>query len=118
MSTRTLTDLAIETLEKLGILPDGQTPSSEDTARVEEAIPTILEELAAREIVFVADSNNIPSAWFMPLANICAYETIEKFGLTGDEAAALQTRNDEAIKKLKSILRGRPTGEPMRTQYF
>lgn len=118
MSFRTLTDLAIETLEKVGVLPDGQTPSVEDTARVTEAIPSILEELAAREIVFVADPNSIPGAWFMPLSNICAYEVLEKYGITGDEATVLKMRNDEAIAKFKAILRGRYTGEAQRTYYF
>lgn len=118
MSFRTLSDLVLETLEKLGVVPDGQTPGIEDTARVTEAIPSILEELAGREIVFVPDADNIPGAWFMPLANICAYECIEKFGIIGDEATTLERRNDAAIIKLKSILRGRPTGESMRTHYF
>lgn len=118
MGYRTLNDLALETLEKLGVLPDGQTPSIEDTARVIEAIPSILEELGGREIVYVSDADNIPGAWFMPLANICAFELIEKFGIIGEEAATLQGRGDDAIRKLKVILRGRPTGEAQRTNYF
>jgi len=118
LSFRTLSDLVLETLEKLGVLPDGQTPGIEDTARVTEAIPSILEELAGREIVFVPDPDNIPGAWFMPLANICAFELIEKFGIMGDEAATLSQRNDAAILKLKIILRGRYTGESLPTLYF
>lgn len=118
MSSRTLSDLVLETLEKLGVVPDGQTPGIEDTARVTEAAPGLLKEYGAREIVFVPDADNIPDEWFMSIAAMNAYELRTKFGIIGEEAQDLKNGNDEAIVKLKVMLRGRPTGEPMRTHYF
>lgn len=118
MAYRTLSDLVLETLEVLGVLPDGQTPGIEDTARVTEAVPSLLAQYAAREIVFVPDPNNIPDEWFNPLASMNAYELRSKFGIIGEEAADLEKGNSAAILRLKVMLRGKPTGEPLKTYYF
>lgn len=118
MTTRTREDLVLESLQKLGVLPDGGTPGIEDTTAVDEALDAVLAELDAREIVSVPDPDAVPLQWFMPIANIVAYECIEKFGLTGEEAATLQQRNEEAIQKLRVMNRGKYTGEPLRALYF
>lgn len=115
---KTLTDLTVQTLKELGVLPDGQTPQIEDTAAISGDIPALLEELAGREIVFVPDLDNIPGPWFMSIAKILAYELRNGYGIVGDEAASLKQGNDDAILKLKIMLRGRPTGEALRTLYF
>jgi hypothetical protein len=118
LATRTFADLVLETLRKLGVVPDGATPGVEETASVTAALPSLLEEYAAREIVFVPDVDNIPDAWLMSLAAMSAYELRTGFGIVGEEAADLQAGNQAAILKLKVMLRGKPTGESLRTLYF
>ena len=115
---RTRSDLVTEALESLGVLAAGQTPEIEDTTRVDEKIPAILADLAGREIVYVADPDNIPEAWFSALADIVAYECRIKFGVSQEAEVTLANANQEAIAKLKVMLRGRPTYEPLRALYF
>lgn len=109
MSFRTSTDLVLKVLDNLGILPAGQIPGPEDTADIKASLPSVIEKLAGEEVVYVADIENIPGAWFLPLASIVAYELMEEFGVTGDDAAVLTSKNQTARASLKSMNRGRPT---------
>jgi hypothetical protein len=118
MATRTSADLVTKILEKLFVVPEGQAPEVEDTARVELNLPSVLAELAAREIVYVTDPQNIPDAWFLSVAKICAYEMRDEFGLTGEALAACKLASDEGISNLKTMLRGRPTYETLKTLSF
>lgn len=115
---RTRSDLILEALDKLGVIAADQTPSTEDTTRVDEVLDDILHEQAALEICDVPDENNIPSAWFLSLASIVAYECREKFGIVDADAAALREKRDGAITKLKIMNRGRATYEPLKVLYF
>ena len=118
MATRTQADLVIKILEKLMIVPEGQAPETDDIARVEANLPSVIEELAAREIVYVPDLANIPDAWFLSLAKICAYELRDEFGLAGESLATVSAANTEGILNLKVMTRGKPTYEPLRTVSF
>lgn len=118
MGTRTSADLVTKILEKLGVVPEGQIPEVEDTARIERNLASMIEELAAREIVYVADIENIPDAWFLSLASICAYEMRNEFGVTGEFEATLANGNQTAIDKLRVMTRGKPTYEPLKTVSF
>lgn len=118
MSTRTESDLVTEILEKLMVVPEGQAPEADDFARVQLDLPSVLESLAGREIVYVPDINNIPGAWFMDLAKVCAYEMRDKFGVAGEALVTVTNANNEGILNLKVMTRGRPTYEPLRTVSF
>lgn len=118
MGTRTQSDLVAKILEKLNVVPEGQAPEVEDTARVMRNLPSLLTELAAREIVYVADIENIPDEWFLSLAKICAYELRNEFGVTGDFEKALMNANMEGIANIKVMTRGRPTYEPLKALSF
>lgn len=109
MSFRTSADLVLKVLDNLGVLPAGQVPGPEDTADVQAALPSVIEKLAGEEIVFVADIEQIPGAWFLPLASIVAYDLMEEFGVTGDDAAVLTAKNQTARSALKAMNRGKPT---------
>lgn len=109
MSFRTSTDLVLKVLDNLGVLPAGQVPGPEDTADIKAALPSVIEKLAGEEIVFIADIENIPGAWFLPLASVVAYELMEEFGVTGDDAQILMGKNQTARTALQSMNRGRPT---------
>lgn len=118
MGTRTESDLITKILEKLAVVPEGQAPEVEDTARVEANLPSLMNELAGREIVYVPDLTAIPDEWFLSLAKICAYELRNEFGVTGEAAMELSKANDEGILNLKVMTRGKPTYEPLRTTSF
>ena len=118
MATRTQADLVTKILENLGIVPAGQAAEVEDVSTVDANLPSLIRELAAREIVYVPDLTNIPDVWFLSLAKIGAYELRSEFGVTGEFEAALKVGNEEAIGNLKVMTRGRPTYEPLKTVSF
>lgn len=86
---RTSTDLVTEALANLGVLAAGQATDPEDFSYVEEKLDSIFRKIAALEIVYVPDPQNIPSAWFSDLADIVAGECCTKFGVTPDDYVKL-----------------------------
>lgn len=118
MTTRTRNDLVEKIIEKLGVVPEGQPPEVDDISRVDRNLPSLINELAAREIVYVSDIDNIPDEWFLSLAKIAAYEFRNEFGVTGEFEVTLRQQSDEAIGNLRVMRRGRPTYEPLRTLSF
>ncbi len=118
---RTSSDLVLEALANLGILAAGQSVAPEDFAYIETRLDSIFRELAALEIVYVPDPNNIPGEWFLSLADIVAGRCAMKFG-AGPEFIAAGLGNPPgsgmAAQSLKIMLRGRPTFEPQRTESF
>lgn len=116
--SRSRSDLVLEILDALGVLPSGQTAQAEDVQRIDEVLPSLMATFAGTEIVYIADLEAIPDADFRPLAEMCAYECREKFGVTGDEAKMLKDKSDEAVAKIKIIHRGRPTYQRSQSEYF
>ena len=125
----TANDLVNEALANLGVIAAGQPPSVEDFNAINSRIDAIFRKLAALEICYVADPNNIPGEWFTDLAAIVAGECATKFGASGDYVGVLINAGlggfgqvvlggGTAAQSLKIMLRGRPTGEPLRTQSF
>lgn len=126
---RTSNDLITEALAVLGVLSAGNPIDPEDFAWVNEKLDSIFRKLAGLEIVYVADPNNIPGAWFSDLADIVAGESAGKFGLVGQElmdkingglggAGNVEIGAGTAAKSLRIMLRGRPTYEVQRIQNF
>lgn len=126
---RTTADLITEALANLGVLSPGQPIDPEDYNYVNEKLDAIFRKLAALEIVIVPDPNNIPGAWFSDLADIVAGECCTKFGVTPDDYVMLTNRGlggvqgvdvgfGAAAKSLRQMMRGRPTGEILRVDYF
>jgi hypothetical protein len=71
---RSSSDLVLEALKNLGVLSAGNPVDPEDFSWVNEKLDSIYRKLAGLEIVYVADPNNIPGAWFSDLADIVAGE--------------------------------------------
>lgn len=126
---RTSSDLVLGVLGKLGIFSPGQSVSPEDFATISNNLDSIFRKLAGNEIVYVADPNNIPGEWFMDLILIVTGEMAEDFGAVGQEldtfinrglggSGAVPVGAGAAAQSLKIMLRGRPTGEPLRTESF
>lgn len=130
---RNSADLINEALANLGVLSAGQPTDPEDYNYVSEKLDAIVRKLAGLEVVFVPDINNIPGAWFSDLADIVAGECASKFGATGQNLADLVNKGlggatgaagpvrvgaGAAAMSLKQMMRGRPTGEVLRVEYF
>lgn len=126
---RSSADLVSEALANLGVLAAGQPIDPEDFNWVNEKLDSIYRKLAGLEVVYVADADNIPGAWFSDLADIVAGECASKFGIAGDEyvklvnkglggAAGVEIGAGTAAKSLKIMNRGRPTYEVLRMQNF
>ena len=58
----------------------GQAPDAEDQDAVDRKVDALIEELAARNIVTVADTDAIPAEWLGPLAELLANECAPRFG--------------------------------------
>ncbi|MBV8474517.1 MAG: hypothetical protein JO107_10260 [Hyphomicrobiales bacterium] len=126
---RTSSDLVLKTLSILGVLAAGQSVDPEDFATVNDNLDSIFRKLSALEICYVPDPDNIPGEWFMDLAAIVAGEVATDFGAGPDTLPTLVNRGlggfgnvpigaGTAAQSLKIMLRGRPTGEPLRTDSF
>lgn len=126
---RTSSDLVLGALGELGVFSPGQAVSPEDFATINNDLDSILRKLGGLEIVYVADQNNIPGEWFMDLVLILAGEKASAFGAVGQEldtfinrglggSGAVPVGAGAAAQSLKVMLRGRPTGEPQRTESF
>jgi hypothetical protein len=126
---RSSADLVTEALASLGVLAAGQPIDPEDFNWVNEKLDSIFRKLGGLEVVYVADADNIPGAWFADLADIVAGECASKFGLVGQEfidkvnkglggAAGVEIGAGTAAKSLKIMNRGSPTYEPLRIMNF
>src|ERR1700748_1242244 len=89
---RTSNDLVTEALANLGVLSAGQPIDVEDFNYVQEKLDSIFRKLAALEICYVPDANNIPGAWFSDLADIVSGEGGAKFGANPDNYIVLVNR--------------------------
>lgn len=118
---RTSSDLVLKALSNLGVLAAGQTVSPEDFATVANQLDSIFRMLGALEIVYVADPTQVPGEWFLPLADIVAGVCASDFG-AGPEFVKMGLGSPPgsgiAAMSLKIMTRGRPTGEPLRTDSF
>ena len=110
--------LVNEALDMLGVTAVGQAADPESYAKVDGKVDASLKSLAAREIVYVPDPNDIPDEVFNQLAAIVAEECKTKFGLAPDEVVKLETDRAQAETELREMVRGRPTYEAQRAQYF
>lgn len=126
---RTSNDLVMEVLSNLGVRAAGQAVDPEDFNYVDEKLDSIFRKLAALEICYVPDPDNIPGEWFSDLADIVAGECATKFGSNSDHYAMLIARGlggvgdvpvgaGAAAQSLKIMTRGRPTYEPLKTVSF
>lgn len=122
---RTSQDLVTEALANLGVLSAGNPVEPEDFNYVSEKLDAIVRKLAALEIVYIADVDNIPGAFFSDLADIVAGECATKFGATPDDYVKLVKQglgappgSGNAAISLKQMQRGRPTGEVQAGEFF
>src|SRR5581483_5103615 len=85
---RSSSDLVLEVLSRAGVISIGQAVDVEDFQTVQKNLDSILRKVAALEICFVSDQNNIPGAWFSDLVDIVLGECAKDIGLSDGEYAA------------------------------
>lgn len=114
----TRAQLVNETLDLLGASAIGQSADPESYAKVDGKVNATLASLAARELVYVPDPDDIPDEIFNQLAAIVAEECKTKFGLSPEEVVKLETDRAQAEAEIREMVRGKPTFEPQRARYF
>ena len=126
---RTSSDLVLQVLKDTGILSVGQPVDPDDFSNVNDNLDSIFRKIAALEIAYVSDRDNIPGAWFKDLASIVAGECASALGIVGQEYVTTVNNGlggqggvpigaGAAAQSLKIITRGRPTYEIFRMQCF
>lgn len=116
--TTTEDDLAEMTLGALGVLASGQTPEAEDVALIKARLAKAIPEWVVREVVYIANSNEIPDEWALSVSRVLADVVAEDFGIGGQkrvEVASLATR---AEAKLRWMTRAAKDEQPLRATYF
>lgn len=99
-------DLVREVLQELLKLEANETPAAEDTTAVNARVPSALAELAARNVIYIADASTIEDAQFNPLVTYLAAVCAPKFGVKADPVA-----KREAEATLRTLSRiGKGTG--------
>ena len=115
---KTRTDLIRRALDHLGITATGQSVSAEDQASVDGAVDGVLAELAMREVVYVADSDAIPTEWFEALSLCLADAISPAYGAAGTLTALVIAPMTGAEDRLRLMQRSRPTYQIQRTLDF
>jgi hypothetical protein len=111
--TKTRTQLIHRALAAIGALEPGESPSTEDYNTMDNLVDPLIEMLAADEIIYVIDSEEIPVEFFIPLANLLGNLAGPDFGSpVNDDAKA----RDEAF--LKRINSTRPTYAAQQGNYY
>lgn len=89
------------------------TPSAEDSAVMQTYLDPLLEQLSGEGICEVTDQDDIPEAWFLPLARLLANVAGPRFGTPVNEDARIK---DEAM--LRRLTAAPPTYGPACASYF
>lgn len=108
---KTRTDLIHRALRNLGVLPQGMNPSSEEYNSVDDLVDCVIEDLIARDIVFIEDADAIEEKYFLHLGHVLAGAAAAEFGAQGDAAIAARAQRGEM--DLEKIASTRPTYQPL-----
>jgi alpha-ketoglutarate-dependent taurine dioxygenase len=111
-------DLVHRALKNLGVLPQGQTPGAEEYNQVDALIDPMIEDLIARDIVFIEDVDAIDEKYFLHLGHVLAGLAQSEFGMQNDPALTARARRaDEDLDEMdRNTLRYLHT-RTMRTDY-
>ncbi len=110
---KTRTQLKERAAKNLAIIEPGETLSPEDADTFDGLIDPLVAQLAADEVVYIANTEEIELEFFLPLARLLANIAGPDFGSPINEAAKIA---DEA--ELKKITSTRPTYAPQEGNYY
>ena len=111
--TKTRTQIIHRALAAIGALEPGEAPSTEDYNTMDNLFDPLIAQLMADDIIYIDDADNIPVAYFIPLANLLGNMAGPDFGSPVNDDAK---RRDEAT--LKRLVSTRPSYEVMKGNYF
>lgn len=124
MADRTRIDLIDKTIENLGVLVEGQTPTAAMRQKVDRVLDGHIAELRIEEIVYIADagvagsnsgppsSGAIPEEYFNPVSHTLAWSAASSFSLAGDPSLAAQ--DQLARDTLRRLTRPGRTRRPLK----
>jgi len=114
----TVNSLALKrkALGELGVTTIGQEPENDDLLRIEGYVSPLLSTLAAQEIIYVGDREQIPDSVYLQLAVLLAHAAQTEFSVSEEEAQKLEVRKMTAVSEIRSIMRGKPTYQPFRME--
>ncbi len=97
----------------IGVKEPGEALSTEDYNTLDNLVDPLIAQLAADQIYYVDDADEIPVAIFIPLANLLGNMAGPDFGSpVNDDAKA---RDERTLQRLAST---RPTYVPLKQQPF
>ena len=99
--------------ENLGILAAGQTLSNEDAITIRRRMVGVFARLAREELTTVANTDDIPAAESLALADIVALDCGVPFGLSAGKLSELAALADKARDSLRMVTSERPHKETL-----
>ena len=112
-SVKTRTQLIHRAAKLLALIEPGEAPSTEDYNSLDGLIDTLIAQLAADQIYYVSDPDNIELEIFEPLARLLANTSGPDFGSPINEVA--QARDEQILRRLASAP---PTYQTLKAEYF
>ena len=116
MGLKSRRDLCDRALEVLTVLAAGQTAEVEDLARVDGYIETTVDDLRARDVIYIPDYDEFDTQIFDDLAKVLANNSREAFGMANDPRLAATGAAAENSLLIKSA-QG-PTYATLKTTYI
>ena len=108
---KTAAELAIRTLEKIGVLAQGDTPSTADSDAVQDAYTNVYQEAERLGWAFW-DEDAIPEYVFEALCDFMAGRLASDFGFEAPPAYL------SAEARLRLMAANPPTGEVLSAEYY
>ena len=106
-------ELIHRALRNLGALPQGQAPDVEEFNSIDDLIDPMIEDLIARDIIFIQDVDAIEERYFLHLGHVLAGLALSEFGMQNDPA--LTARAQKAEQDLHEIDQNNRRHRHMRT---
>lgn len=110
---KTSTELKTEALSILTGMDPYQQPETEELNAIGKYLNPLVEQLAQDGVCVVENIDDIPDAWFLPLARLLANVAGPRFGSPMNEDA--KTIDERALRRLTSAT---TTYETLRVSYF
>lgn len=111
--TKTRTDLIERAATELGALTSGETLQQEDSDTIDNLVDPLILQLSLDGVVDIADDQQIPSGYFLPLAKLLANVAAPSFGQ--QENPAVKEMQERILRKLTATP---PTFERQTAEYF
>ena len=88
-------------LTNLGALPQGASPAAEEYESVSDLVDALIAELNARDIIYIANVDQLEDQFLVPLGHMLAWRAAPEFGAASDQAlAALATQAELNLKEM------------------